>query len=339
VPLYKQKGSQNWYINITSPEGRNIRRSTGTSDQRQAQEYHDRLKADMWRVSKLGETPERVWDDAVRRFFAEKADKRSLPHDARMLRWSAQYLAGMKLSKITKDTLEELMELRRAGLNNRTVEKGTSNATVNRHMEAIQRVLNCAIEWGWLETAPKIRHLREPTGRLRWLTREEADHLLSHLPDHMRDMVAFSLCTGMRENNVLELEWSQVSTERRVLWVHADLAKNNKAYSVPLWDESLDILDRRKGVDPRYVFGFNGRPLTKGSNHSWYRALKASGLDGQFTWHGLRHTWASWHIMNGTPLEVLKELGGWSDLTSVMRYAHLSPGHVAQYANNARPSA
>lgn len=48
----------------------------------------------------------------------------------------------------------------------------------------------------------------------------------------------------------------------------------------------------------------------------------------------LRHTWASWHIQNGTPIHVLQELGGWSDIRMVQRYAHLAPGHLACYADN-----
>ncbi|WP_215852633.1 tyrosine-type recombinase/integrase [Acidithiobacillus ferrooxidans] len=47
------------------------------------------------------------------------------------------------------------------------------------------------------------------------------------------------------------------------------------------------------------------------------------------TWHGLRHTWASWHVQAGTPLAVLKGLGGWASLEMVQRYAHLSPDHTA----------
>jgi hypothetical protein len=56
-----------------------------------------------------------------------------------------------------------------------------------------------------------------------------------------------------------------------------------------------------------------------------------------FRWHDLRHTWASWHVMAGTPLEVLQKLGGWSSLAMVLRYAHLAPDHLAGYADNARP--
>ena len=52
------------------------------------------------------------------------------------------------------------------------------------------------------------------------------------------------------------------------------------------------------------------------------------------TFHDLRHTWASWHAQANTPPDVLRELGGWSNMRSVQRYAHLSPGHLADWAEN-----
>jgi Site-specific recombinase XerD len=62
-------------------------------------------------------------------------------------------------------------------------------------------------------------------------------------------------------------------------------------------------------------------------------ALERAGIDN-FTWHGLRHTWASWHVQNGTPLNVLQELGGWSSYDMVLRYAHLAPDHLSEFASN-----
>jgi len=52
-----------------------------------------------------------------------------------------------------------------------------------------------------------------------------------------------------------------------------------------------------------------------------------------FRWHDLRHTWASWHVQQGTPLAVLQELGGWESAEMVRRYAHLGKEHTAHYAN------
>jgi integrase len=48
----------------------------------------------------------------------------------------------------------------------------------------------------------------------------------------------------------------------------------------------------------------------------------------------LRHTWTSWHIKNGTPIHVLPELDGWSDIQMVERYTHLAPEHLSAYARN-----
>ena len=47
-----------------------------------------------------------------------------------------------------------------------------------------------------------------------------------------------------------------------------------------------------------------------------------------FRWHDLRHTWASWHVQNGTPLQELMELGSWASYEMVLRYAHLAADHL-----------
>ena len=48
------------------------------------------------------------------------------------------------------------------------------------------------------------------------------------------------------------------------------------------------------------------------------------------------HTWATWHVQNGTPLGVLQKLGGWADLRMVMNYAKFSADFVAEFVNNVR---
>ena len=64
---------------------------------------------------------------------------------------------------------------------------------------------------------------------------------------------------------------------------------------------------------------------------AWHAALERARIK-DFRWHDLRHTWASWHVQNGTPLHVLQELGGWETVDMVRRYAHLSAEHTAHYA-------
>ena len=85
------------------------------------------------------------------------------------------------------------------------------------------------------------------------------------------------------------------------------------------------------GKHPDSVFTYRGRPVKKCNTKAWRKALKKVGIS-DFRWHDLRHTWASWHVQNGTPLHALQELGGWSDIRMVQRYAHLAPEHLSEYA-------
>jgi integrase len=67
------------------------------------------------------------------------------------------------------------------------------------------------------------------------------------------------------------------------------------------------------------------------STRAWYKARKRAGIEA-FRFHDLRQTWASWHVQNGTPLDVLQELGGSETPAMVRRYAHSASEHLAAYA-------
>jgi integrase len=210
---------------------------------------------------------------------------------------------------------------------------GVKPATVNRMMEVVRVILNrAAREWEWTEKAPYVRMLREPKRRIRWLTPNEVARLLTALPEHLVATVRFSLSTGLREANVTGLEWSQVDLTRRVAWIHADQAKGGKSIGVPLNGEAVEVLRQQLGKHQRFVFTYKDRPIAKCNTKAWRNALVEVGIS-DFRWHDLRHTWASWHIQNGTPLYVLQELGGWSDVRMVQRYAHLAPEHLSGYAD------
>ena len=202
-------------------------------------------------------------------------------------------------------------------------------ASLPRWNGAILR--KCVNEWEWLERAPQIRMLKEPTRRIRFLTREEAQRLLAELPEHLADMAAFSLSTGLRASNVTGLQWSQVDLAKQLAWVHADQAKARKAIPVPLNAEAVLLVRRRLGKHATHVFSYHGSPITQVSTKAWYAALKRAGISN-FRWHDLRHTWASWHVQQGTPLFALQELGGWESAEMVRRYAHLAADHLAPYA-------
>jgi integrase len=184
-----------------------------------------------------------------------------------------------------------------------------------------------------LDACPKVPLFRIDKVDPLWVTREQAHKLLGMFPKHTRGMMIVALATGMRRSNVTGMEWSRVDLVRKTYYVPASKAKGRKkGITVALNSDAIAILEQWKGVHPRYVFSFRGRaPIKQVTTRMWRRVVKAAGLEG-VTFHSMRHSWASWHVQGKTPLKVLQEMGGWASLEMPMRYAHLDPGHLAQYA-------
>lgn len=319
--LYKRRGV--YYLDLTVGE-RRVRKSTGTRDRKLAEQYHAKVKEDLWRIEKLGEGPRRTWNDAVVRWVKEKSHLAGLPEIRRHLRWVHPFLDGKYLDEINRKSIDEIKDKR--------IASGVSNATTNKTLQTVRGVLRSTKEWDWVKEIPIIRLLPEPKRRIRFLTPDEADRLLSVLPDHLEAMARFSLSTGLRMSNVTGLEWSQVDLQRRCAWIHPDQAKARKAIPVPLNDDAVAVIRKELGKNFRFVFSFEGKPVKRTNGKAWRKAVKAAGLVN-FRWHDLRHTWASWHVQNGTPIQVLQELGGWSDFDMVRKYAHLATEHLAEYAD------
>lgn len=223
-------------------------------------------------------------------------------------------------------TLDVIAKIKAARL------KEASKSTANRFLALVRSILKRAVEeWDWLEKAPKVKLFKESEGRVRFITPEQVQALLQELPAHQKDMVLFALQTGLRQSNVLKLEWLQVNLEQEHMWVNAADSKNRKPIAVPLNREALAVLHRQLGKHPKRVFTYLGKPISNANTHAWKNALKRAGIE-DFRWHDLRHTWASWHRMNGTPTYELQQLGGWKTGAMVERYAHLASDHLAKAA-------
>ena len=273
------KRGKYWWINFVAPNGERIRESTGTEDRTLAQEYHDRQKVEYWKISRLGLKPKYLWNEAVVRWLKEQSHKATLSTDIIHLRWMDKFLKDKYLDAISRDLIDKMTDAKR--------DEGVSNATVNRVLEVLRAILRkCVNEWEWLDRAPFIKMLREPTRRIRFLTYNEAQRLIAALPAHLADMAAFSLATGLRRANVTGLEWSQIDLVRRVAWIHPDQAKARKAIAVPLNAEAILLIRKQIGKHELYVFSYNGHHITQVSTKAWYKGLATVGIE-DFRWHNL----------------------------------------------------
>jgi len=325
--LYRRKGSDTWYV-LVYIEGRRVRASTRTSNRKEAQAFYDKLCVELRAKARAARTV--TWKDACIRWLNERPRSENDRYILRVLDYEDR-----PLEECAADSFEPAL-------------RHLTPATYNRYRAIIVAIGNLS---GHKIKLP-LKKVRK--GRLRFLTRAEWDRLYAALPEHLKPLAAFSLATGLRQRNVTHLRWDQIDLQGGKMWIHADQAKGNRSIGLPLSREAAAILRGQIGKSTEWVFPYKGRGRKQGRpvakvKTAWLAAMERAGLGhferegdkkrwvGDFTWHGLRHTWASWHLMAGTPIETLAKLGGWSDLRMVQAYAHLAPEHLAAYADNAVP--
>ncbi len=322
MSLYKQKGSDVWHTRFKF-QGEPIRRSTGHYDRQTAQRFEDELKAELWKrpAALKGKT----WGRAVMA-WVEKKD-----------RSESDLICLAKFGDVFPDRL--LSEVTPAAVDKALASFCKTAATYVRYRTRIAAILKLA------EVPVKLVNRQVDSTTREWLTHEQWDALRKELPSHMLAMATFAVTTGLRQANVLGLQWSRVDLDRKLVWIEASGMKSKKAIGIPLSIEAINVLKTVQGQHPEWCFTFRGKPVKEIKTAFIGACLRAGvgrlSADGRyvgFTWHGLRHTWATWHIQNGTPLEVLQKLGGWADLRMVLLYAHHSAGHLAGYADNSGSS-
>ena len=203
-------------------------------------------------------------------------------------------------------------------------------ATVNRELALLKHMFTKAIEWAYVKENPAkgVKLLREPPGRVRYLTPEELSRLLDACAPHLQPIVLMGVHTGMRVQEILTLTWPQVDARKRLITLAK--TKNHERRIIPLNDQALEVLRTLpRHVESLYVFcDQQGRPyqrIVKG----FRQACKRADIS-DFRFHDLRHTFASHLVMRGVPLRTVQELLGHKTGQMTLRYTHLSTPHLQE---------
>lgn len=333
MPIRKNPQSGIWWVDIRPPGGKRIRRSTGTASKQAAQEYHDRLKTELRRVHNLGETPKRSFEEACVLMLNASKGQSDYETKVRHVKYWRSIFGGRAICSLTSDDITDNLPTHRTYKDRPTIK--LAPATRNRYLSSIKRIISQAAGAGWIDKKPRVAPAKEPSVRVRWITHGEATRFLASITlPWVADACRFALATGCRANEIFSLTWDKVDESRSLAWVTNDLAKSGNARSVPLNADALAVIKSCRGSHDRLVFSRvdGGAQIETMDYRAFSSALKLAGIT-DFRFHDLRHTWASWHVQSGTPLFVLKELGGWETLEMVKKYAHLDAGHLAQYVN------
>ena len=329
--LYKK--GKNWYIDYYYPPGRagkRIREKIGPVKDEARIILSERLQdIRQGRNPALRQIKPKPFKEMVAEFLEKHAsqcrDPRSYADKTRVLLRAFQ---GKTLQEIGPKQIEHFIADRLAA--------GVSRATTNRMRAVLSKIFNCAIDWGYYggdNPIRKVKRFAESPGRVRFLSADEAKILVGHAPRHLKPVLTCALHTGGRRREILRLRWEDIDLERGVLYFDQTNTKSGKQREVPLSPTLATTLrERRKvraiGGDARkFVFTRHGKRM-QNIRTAFEKSRKRAGLGEDVTFHTLRHTFASWFMINGGDLYRLQNYLGHSTIALTQRYAHLSPEHL-----------
>lgn len=254
----------------------------------------------------------------------------------RQLNWWKDSLGHFLLSEITVARIIEARDVLAQGITVRNTIR--SPGTVNRYLAALSSAFSEAVNsWEWLDDTPmrKVKKLKEPRGRVRFLSDDERERLLMTCKEStyrfLYFIVVLGLSTGMRKGEILNLKWSTNVDLLRGRLLLFD-TKNNESRGVPLAGHALELLkdhSKIRRLDSDFLFPCKGKNPNKPFDIRvpWGKALKCAQIE-DFRFHDLRHSAASYLAMNGATLAEIAEVLGHKTLQMVKRYAHLSEDHT-----------
>lgn len=206
------------------------------------------------------------------------------------------------------------------------LEDGISAATINRDIYRLSGMFSTLIkleEFRKENPCKGLEPLKEAPPAMTYLAKSEISRLLDTLTGDDRRFALLCLSTGARWGEGSTLRGEQVN-HGRVTFLKT---KNGKKRTVPI-SEELEKEIKTSDTGPLFNVDYE----------NFCERLKQVKPDlprGQAT-HVLRHTFASWFMMNGGNIIALQQILGHASIQQTMVYAHLAPDYL-QHAVTLNP--
>ena len=327
LKLVKRKGP-NWIMR-GSVNGKRFEETTGTADKKAAEAIRIKREAELLNESIFGKEATVTFAHAALSYL-EYGDG-----EKRFLKPLVDHFGAILLRKIGQDEID---------LAAKKFLPKASPATRNRQVYTpMSAILHHAARKGWCPT-PNLARPKQPKGKVRWITVEEANKLIGASSPHLRPLVVFLLYTGARAGEAVWLDWSNVNLKLKQ--VTFPKTKNGEARGVPLHPRVLRALTQFQHRQGPVFLTHRGIPYDRpetgnDDDHSagtriktaFKAACRRAGIM-DFTPHCCRHTWATWHYQANRDVGKLMELGGWKSVEMVMRYAHTNVSTHAESIEN-----
>ena len=221
----------------------------------------------------------------------------------------------------------------------KNLDRNPSPATINRYRAVLSSMLKYAVSQGYITSNPVAK---VPTKALnnkivRYLSDTERQDLLAACRQSswkpLYRLVLLAMTTGMRKAELMNLRWSDIDFTRSVAMLAT--TKNGEPRHCPIPSIALDEFKMVRQVGDGLVFPSKKIPTKPFEfRKHWAKAINVAGIKG-FRFHDLRHTAASYMVMNGMSLYETVTVLGHKDTQTTTRYAHLSTEHIASLTEKA----
>ena len=237
-------------------------------------------------------------------------------------------LVGARLNEITSELASEFACHR--------LREGMQVATANNSLRVLRRILNLALEWNAIESAPKIKTLPGERRRERIITPEEEARYLAAASEPLASIATVLADTGMRPEECFRLRWEDVT------WVNgrhgALLVTRGKTAAarrvIPMTPRVRAVLESRWNDAGRPEEGWAWPSRTR-SGHvepSTFRKQHSKALTDSkvrpFVLYSLRHTFLTRLGQSGCDVWTLARIAGHSSINISARYVHPSEDAV-----------
>ena len=330
--LFKRKNSPYYFMKFQA-NGVRVYESTKTKNRKFAEEIYLNRRAEII----AGIEPVRRFESDITTFL-ELADKYLEWCDGRQKSFSrkkviVKILNNYLKNKLIQDISIEELEI----IQSDYIKSGHSINYVNNIIKILKAMFTKAYDWELisedvLKRVRKVKQLKGENKRLRYLSEEEAERLISACSKEIRPIIITALNTGMRKSEILHLTWDRVDLKNRIILL--DKTKNGERREIPINQTLYDALSGiTRHIKCDYVF-YNPETLKPfyDIKKSFAGALKKAHII-DFHFHDLRHTFASSLVMAGVDLATIQKLLGHKTINMTLRYAHLSNVHLKDAVN------
>lgn len=208
--------------------------------------------------------------------------------------------------------------------------RSVSVYVAQKDLNNISGIFNYAINKGYALENP-IKHFKRfrlPEKQPIFFSEKEFESLMITIDDDdLKDLTTFALQTGLRQMELITLQWEQINfvNKNLVLDNRNCLTKSRRVRNVPLSSTAIKILEKRfQHISFGTVFTFRGEKINQHFiSHRIKKYILKSGINPKLNFHSLRHTFASWLVQRGTSIYIVSRLLGHSDIKTTQIYAHL----------------